>query len=477
MQNSLYNINIERTVLNSAVFEPALLDDLAGSMRPDDMYHPFHKALFKTLILLNDEKLPIADEFIKQKMVKNDEFNEDAFLDVLSATPVSNLRAYIEELKELSSKRALISMSNEIKKLCEQNDLDSGELINEAEAKLFLIASSDSAKDFRDATDVCKSTLEYIRDMKAKGSNLLTGLDTGFYDLNKKTAGFGKGDLIIIAARPAMGKTAFALNLATKTLDNGLGVAVFSLEMPAEQMLLRMLAAKTSIPLQHLRVGNMNDDEWTRLTDAHDYFSKSKLFVDDEGSLNISKLRSKLRKVKAKHPEISLAIIDYLQLMGGNSNKDRHIEVSEISRGLKLLARELDMPIIALSQLNRSLENRDDKRPTLSDIRESGSIEQDADQILFVYRGDVYRAKDEKNREEKAKKEGKEYKSDFVDKPVEEAEIIIGKNRNGPTGTVQLLFQKNFTRFESASMGYTEHFVGETKMVMDEKIDFAHIKL
>jgi len=475
MQNNLYNINIEKTVLNSVVFEPALYDDLAGSMKADDMFHPFHKALFKALGYLTDEKLPIADEFIKQRLVKSDEYNEDAFLDVLSVTPVSNLRPYIEELKELSSKRALVGMSNEIKKLCEENDLDASELINTVESKLFLIASSDSSKDFRDAFDICKSTLEYIRDMKAKGNNLLTGLDTGFYELNKKTAGFGKGDLIIIAARPAMGKTAFALNLASRTLDNGLGVAVFSLEMPAEQMLLRMLAAKTNIPLQHLRVGNLNDDEWTRLTNAYDYFSKSRLFVDDEGNLNISKLRSKLRKVKAKHPEISLAIIDYLQLMSGNSQKDRHIEVSEISRGLKLLARELDMPIIALSQLNRSLENRDDKRPTLSDIRESGSIEQDADQILFVYRGDVYRAKDEKNKEEKAKKEGKEYRSDFVDKPVEDAEIIIGKNRNGPTGTVYLAFHKNYTRFESVEKGYSEHFVGETKMAINEKVDIPHI--
>ena len=477
MQNSLYNINIEKTVLNSIIFEPALFDDLAGTMRPDDMFHPFHKALFKTLGTLNDEKLPIADEFIKQKMLKNDEFNEEAFLDILSVTPVSNLKAYIDELHELSSKRALITMSNEVKKMCEEHEMDASELINETEKKLFLIASSESSKDFRDATEVCKSTLQYIQEMKDKGSNILTGLDTGFYDLNKKTAGFGKGDLIIIAARPAMGKTAFALNLASRTLDSNLGVALFSLEMPAEQMLLRMLAAKTSIPLQHLRVGNMSDDEWTRLTHAYDYFAKTKLFIDDEGSLNISKLRSKLRKVKAKHPEISIAIIDYLQLMGGNSQKDRHIEVSEISRGLKLLARELEMPIIALSQLNISLENRDDKRPTLSDIRESGSIEQDADQILFVYRDDVYRARDEKNREEKAKKDVKEYKSDFVDNPVEDAEIIIGKNRNGPTGIVKLIFHKSFTRFESGTPGYSEHFVSETKAVMEDKIDLANVKL
>jgi replicative DNA helicase len=225
--------------------------------------------------------------------------------------------------------------------------------------------------------------------------------------------------------------------------------------MPAEQLMLRMLSAKTSIPLQALRVGNLKDDEWTRLSSAIDDMSRRKLFVDDGGYATIHHVRSKLRKLKSQHPEISLAIIDYLQLMSGDSKggsfSGRQQEISEISRGLKQLARELEIPIIALSQLNRSLESRENKRPMLSDLRESGAIEQDADIILFVYRDDVYREAKEKEKEMKAKAEGKEYVSDYKRKEEEETELIIGKQRNGPTGTVDLMFQKRFTRFVDAS--------------------------
>ena len=215
--------------------------------------------------------------------------------------------------------------------------------------------------------------------------------------------------------------------------------------------MLRILSIKTSIPLQKLRVGDMNDDEWNRLYAAMDEINKAKLFVDDNSSLNISQLRSKLRKLKNQHPDIELAVIDYLQIMQGMGTKDRHLEVSEISRGLKVLARELNIPIIALSQLNRSLEARADKRPMLSDLRESGSIEQDADIILFVYRDDVYLYKEEKEREKRAKQEGKEFTPTYIEKEEEEAEIIIGKQRNGPTGHVKLIFQKKLTRFVDAS--------------------------
>ena len=193
-----------------------------------------------------------------------------------------------------------------------------------------------------------------------------------------------------------MGKTAFCLNLPQNALDDGRGVAIFSLEMPAEQLMLRMLSAKTSIPLQKLKVGDMDDGQWEHLRNAADLMSKRKFFVDDNGSVDIHQVRAKLRKLKSQQPEIPLAIIDYLQLMGSAGNRDRHLEVSDISRGLKLLARELNIPIIALSQLNRGLESRSDKRPMLSDLRESGAIEQDADMILFVYRDDVYRMREEK---------------------------------------------------------------------------------
>jgi len=314
---------------------------------------------------------------------------------------------------------------------------------------------------------------------KAMGNSKLIGVDTGFRNLNEKTSGFGKGDLVIVAARPAMGKTAVVLNMALKAIERGEGVAFFSLEMPAEQLMLRMLSAKTSIPLQSLRVGDLTDEQWSQLAAAVDDISRRKLFVDDGGYATIHHVRSKLRKLKMQHPEISMAIIDYLQLMSGEGGREgRQQEISEISRGLKQLARELDMPIIALSQLNRSLESRENKRPMLSDLRESGAIEQDADIILFVYRDDVYREAKEKEKEMKAKAEGKEYKSTFRSKMEEETELIIGKQRNGPTGTVDLIFQKRFTRFVDAdrSTGGFEVVYEEGNIDMREgKIDLPPI--
>jgi replicative DNA helicase len=279
-------------------------------------------------------------------------------------------------------------------------------------------------------------------------------VDTGFHELNKMTTGFGKGDLVIVAARPAMGKTSFILNTVNNLIVQGKGVAFFSLEMPAEQLMLRLLSIQTSIPLQKLRVGDMNDEQWSSLNGAIDRMNSAKLYVDDHGSLNINQLRSKLRKLKNQHPEIEIAVIDYLQIMQGIGTQDRHLQVSDISRGLKMLARELSMPIVALSQLNRGLESRNDKRPMLSDIRESGSIEQDADIILFVYRDDVYLYKEEKEREKAAKSEGKEFTPTYIERDEEDAEIIIGKQRNGPTGHVKLIFHKKLTRFVDA----TPHF-------------------
>jgi replicative DNA helicase len=300
--------------------------------------------------------------------------------------------------------------------------------------------------------------------MKLKGNSYLIGLDTGFKDLNKQTTGFGKGDLIILAARPSMGKTAIALNMVLRNLENDKGVVFFSLEMPSHQLMLRLLSAKTSIELQKLRVGDLDDSEWSRLNDALDDISKKKLFVDDDSLLNINQIKSKLRKLKSQHPDIDLIVIDYLQLMMGTGSKDRHLEVSEISRGLKLLARELDVPIIALSQLNRGVDSRPDKRPMLSDLRESGSIEQDADIIMFVYRDDVYKLKEERDKEAQAKKEGVEYKKNFISKQDEDAELIIGKQRNGPIGTVHLVFHKRFTRFVDKNSIEIDYKPQETQM-------------
>ncbi|MCJ7766280.1 MAG: replicative DNA helicase [Thiovulaceae bacterium] len=447
MEESLYNLAFERAILSSIIFEPTQFDDLESVLKVDDFYLPTHQDIYKAIQALVHRDEPIDEEFIKKELSQKKKFDEAVMLGILSANPISNTTAYVREIKDKALKRHLLTLTTEIKRVTLEADLPSSEVVDIIEKKLYAITQESQTSDFKDADRISIDTMNYIAEMKARGNTVLVGVDTGFEELNKMTTGFGKGDLVIVAARPAMGKTSFALNIVQNLLDKGKGVAFFSLEMPAEQLMLRLLSIKTSIGLQKLRVGDLNDEQWSRLNTAVGEMQHSKLFVDDHGSLNINQLRSKLRKLKSKHPEIELCVVDYLQIMSGIGNKDRHIEVSEISRGLKMLARELEMPIVALSQLNRGLESRNDKRPMLSDIRESGSIEQDADIIMFVYRDDVYLYKEEKEREKAAKSDGKEFVSTYVEKEEEDAEIIIGKQRNGPTGHIKLVFQKKLTRF------------------------------
>jgi replicative DNA helicase len=793
MQDNLYNLAFERSILSSIVFEPSQFDELSAKLKVDDFYLPAHQDIFKVMLLLLQKDQPIDEEFIKKELIKIKKFDEQVLLEILSANPISNTRAYVDEIKDKSLKRHLLTLTTEIKRVTVEEELPSAEVIDIVEKKLYEITQDNQTSDFKDSVKMTFDTMEYIKEMKARGNSVLVGVDTGFAELNKMTTGFGKGDLVIIAARPAMGKclglgtkvvmfdgtlknvedvevgdqlmgddstprnvlslargrekmywvrqnkgidyrvneshilslkrsrnegkhkngdilnievrdynkksskfhsnykgykvaidfeeqvlaiepyflgiwlgdgtssnvsvatqdseiieylsqyaqrldlqlsineqkdkctmysitsgqrgvskfedtslqkklrdlgllnhkhiphnylqnselnrlellaglidsdgyydekynvfeivqkseeltqqikfladslgfrvslktkkakikkinyecevyrlrivgdldkiptkiarkqaralqakrdfqhtgvrvefdkvddyygftidgnhlflledmtvthnTSFILNTVNSLITKGKGVAFFSLEMPAEQLMLRLLSVQTSIPLQKLRVGDMDDNQWSSLNGAIDRMNSAKLFVDDQGSININQLRSKLRKLKNQHPEIEIAVIDYLQIMQGVGNQDRHLQVSEISRGLKMLARELEMPVVALSQLNRGLESRNDKRPMLSDIRESGSIEQDADIILFVYRDDVYLYKEEKEREKAAKAEGKEFVSQYVEKEEEDAEIIIGKQRNGPTGHVKLVFQKKLTRFVDA---------------------------
>ncbi|NOR54728.1 MAG: replicative DNA helicase [Sulfurovum sp.] len=450
MEN-MYNLNIERAVLSAVIFDPETYEEIAAKLKPHDFYLPFHQHVFSAMELLSSEEKPLDDEFLRAKLNSMGKFDEVGMLDLLSANPISNTSAYMKEIKAKSTKRALATLATEIKKVTIEDDLPAEDVMNLVEKKLYEITQNSTSDDFRVSEEITIAMMKEIERLKALGNSKLVGVDTGFKNLNDKTSGFGKGDLVIIAARPAMGKTALVLNMALRAIERNEGVAFFSLEMPAEQLMLRLLSAKTSIPLQALRVGDLRDEQWSQLSAATQDLASKKLFVDDGGYATIHHVRSKLRKLKAQHPEISVAIIDYLQLMSGEGKEGRQQEVSEISRGLKQLARELQIPIIALSQLNRGVESRDNKRPMLSDLRESGAIEQDADIILFVYRDDVYREAMEKEKEMKARAEGKEYDSSFQKKSEESAEIIIGKQRNGPTGTVELVFQKNFTRFVDAT--------------------------
>ncbi len=755
MNENMYNLNIERAVLSAIIFDPQIFEEIAAKLKPHDFYLPFHQHIFVAMEELSKEDKPIDEEFLKSKLNSKGDYDEVALLDILAANPISNTDAYLEEIKSRATKRSLATLATTIKKVTIEDDLPTEEVMNLVEKKLYEITQNSTSDDFRESKEITLSMIEEINRLKALGNSKLLGVDTGFHNLNDHTQGFGKGDLIIVAARPAMGKclgkgtkvlmysgeikkvedikvgdllmgddstprrvlslargreemywvrqnkgidyrvnkshilslkrsrnegkykhgdilnisveeylqksnkfksnykgykaklnfsklpfkelscyqvndenqytgikieldkvddyygfeidgnklflledmtvthnTSLVLNITQKAIERGEGVAFFSLEMPAEQLMLRLLSTETSIPLQKLRVGDLTDEEWSNLSRAADKMANRKLFVDDGGLATIHHVRSKLRKLKAKQPDISMAIIDYLQLMSGDSSEGRQQVISEISRGLKQLARELQIPIIALSQLNRGVESRDNKRPMLSDLRESGclsgetiivdaksgkryridelaqnknllpietksmdsslkidnftitnaffsgekltyrlttksgktinatanhkfyrvdgwrrldnlkvgdkiatpcsvdiywdeivsieeykkektydltvdsvhnfvandivvhnSIEQDADIVMFVYRDDVYREAAEKEKEMKAKAEGREYENKFVKKPEEETELIIGKHRNGPTGTVRLLFQKRFTRFVDAPKG------------------------
>ncbi len=445
--DSVYSINIERAVLSSILFNPEELEDVLGVLKPKDFYLPAHKKIFEVMVKLHNDDMPIDEEFIRKRVDAKD-VDDSILLEILSANPITNTLAYVREIKDGSVKRELATLATTIKKVAIEEEVSANEALDTIQGELYKISTDSATSELKDMNTVTGDTLSYIEKMKKMGNKHLIGETTGFEALDKKTTGFNAGDLIIIAARPAMGKTALVLNMALKNVEQGKGVIFFSLEMPAEQLMLRMLSAKTSIPLQNLRKGDLDDQQWTNLSGAFDDLNTKKLFVDDGGSVNINQLRARVRKLAQNESNnIKLVIIDYLQLMQGTGNKDRHQEVSDISRGLKMLAREMKIPIIALSQLNRGLENRPDKRPMLSDLRESGAIEQDADIIMFVYRDDVYKERDEARKEKEAKDKGEDYKSKFINKPEEEAEVIIGKQRNGPIGTVKLNFQKALTRF------------------------------
>jgi len=469
----LYNLDIERGILAAIIFDGANFESVAAILSPKDFYLPFHQDVFEAMEALYKKDYPIDEVMIREELTKKNKFDETLMMEVITTAPIEMIETYAKEIKDKSVKRELLHFSNVVKQeVLEHNDERAIDMVEDIQGKLFKIATESEDGDFKDINLITDLTLDYIKTQVGK-EGLLTGIDTGFTDLNRMTSGFGEGDLVIIAARPAMGKTSFVLNIAANVLRNNNGVAIFSLEMPAEQLMLRMLSSHSSIPLQNIRTGNMNDEEMSKITEAVDYFSTRKLFVDDNSMQTIHSVRSKIRKLKATHPETNLVIIDYLQLMVGD-NKERHIAVAEISRGLKMLARELKLPILALSQLNRGLEGRPDKRPMMSDLRESGAIEQDADIIMFVYRDDVYKIREAKQKIKEAEQKGEKAQDIVIqEKDIEDSEIIIGKQRNGPTGVIHLQFNKKFTRFEDKAVMVNEYEATNTNI--EVPVDMATI--
>ena len=437
-------INIERAVLSAILYAPSNYEEVAALLSPRDFLYPTHKNVFEVMRECDALNLPLDEQIILQRA--QGKVREEEIVEIASASPIANIEAYAKEIKEAAQ---------DIMEIVEKRVSD-------------IALGNSNGKDFIDAPTLVADTMSYLLELKNRGNEILTGVTTGFYELNDITTGFNNGDLVIIGARPSMGKTAFMLSIAQSILNANVGVAIFSLEMPALQLMIRLLSSLSSISMQNLRRGNLNDAELEQLSICTDAMEKKELFIDDGSVLNISQLRSKLRKLKRQHPNVGIAMIDYLQLMVGDRNQGKQIEISDISRGLKTLARELQMPIIALSQLNRELEKRDDKRPILSDLRDSGAIEQDADMILFLYRDDVYKKRADKERKARLEKEGKggDFKPEYEERDVEPAEIIVAKNRNGETKTIRIQFRKRFTRFENPETNETPH--PETKLNVDE---------
>ncbi|MDA8165923.1 MAG: replicative DNA helicase [Desulfobacteraceae bacterium] len=430
------NLEAEQCVLGSILLQPGMLAKTLELLSPDDFYRDAHKDIYAAMLALFEKNEPqdlITVSNLLKDRNKLEGVGGPAYLATLTdIVPVaSNIAHYARIVREKAVLRRLIQTTTEIASRCyeEQDDIDN--LLEEVEQTVFEISRSKSSQSFFSLNTVMKDAFKNVEKLFER-KELITGVPTGYDDFDKMTAGLQPSDLIIIAARPSMGKTALAMSIAQRSaLQYGTPVGVFSLEMSKEALGMRLLCSQSRVDAHRLRTGRLKDQDWPTLTRAASILSDAPIFIDDTPALSVLEMRAKARRLKSEH-NLGLVVVDYLQLMrGSRSNSERREqEISEISRSLKAMAKELHVPVIALSQLNRSLESRTDKRPQLSDLRESGAIEQDADLICFIYRDEVY------NKSENNPNRGI-------------AEVIIGKQRNGPTGTVRLTFLDRFTTFEN----------------------------
>ncbi len=431
-----HNSEAEQSVLGSILLKDKALSSVIDKLTAADFYRQGHQIIYEAMVELFDRSEP--QDLVTVTNLLNDRSLLDAaggptyLASLTSIVPVTaNIGAYARIIRQKAILRNLINTSTDIANRCfeEQDDIDT--LVDQAEQSIFDIAGKKSSNDFNSLKSIVPNSFKKIEQLY-KRKELITGVPTGYYELDKMTAGLQESDLIVLAGRPSMGKTAFALNIAQHAaLVEKIGVAIFSLEMSKEQLAMRLLSSVGHIDSQKIRTGRLQSEDWPHLTRAVGMLSDAPIHIDDTPALSILEMRSKVRRLASQH-DIGLILVDYLQLMQGRSAENRTQEISEISRSLKALAKEHSVPVLALSQLNRGLESRTDKRPMMSDLRESGAIEQDADVICFIYRDEVY------NKAEDNPERGI-------------AEIIIGKQRNGPTGYTRLFFKKEYTMFENLS--------------------------
>jgi replicative DNA helicase len=433
-----HSIEAEQSVLGSMLISPDSWDKVTELVTESDFYNRSHQIIFSAIIRLLKENLPIDLITVSEELENHDQLRDAgdfAYLGELAKnTPsAANVTAYAKIIKERAITRELIGVANQIAEAgYNPEGRDSADILDMAESKVFEIAERRTGDNEgpKDIESVLGKTIDRL-ELLLKDNREVTGVSSGYTDLDKKTSGLQPSDLVIVAARPSMGKTTFAMNLCENAMmTEQKPVLVFSLEMPSEQIMMRMLASLSRVDQTKIRTAQLDDEDWARISNTMaNLKEKDNLFVDDSSGLTPMEVRSRARKLARERGGLSLIMVDYLQLMRVPSlSENRTLEIAEISRSLKALAKELEVPVVALSQLNRSLEQRADKRPVNSDLRESGSIEQDADLIMFIYRDEVYNENSE-------------------DKGI--AEIIIGKQRNGPIGTSRLTFQGQFSRFDN----------------------------
>jgi len=431
------NLEAEESVLGSCFLSKYALQKATETLTADSFYNERNSKIFQTMIELQENNTPIDLTTVTSSLKNKKELTAvggvEYLTEVLNFVPTaSNVDYYIKTVDESSTLRGLIQTAEEIAQEGYNNEESINDILDNSEKKILNIVKRRSANEFRTIKEVlAKTQADLERLSKNKGQ--INGLETGWYDFDKLTTGLHPNELIIIAARPAMGKTAFALNLATHVaMTQDKTVALFTLEMPAEQVASRIISAQGQIDGFKLRTGNLLNQDWKRINEASSRLANTNLVIDDTAAgMSIGEIRAKCRRMASSEKGLALVVIDYLQLISGGKNygANRQQEVSDISRSLKILAMELEIPVIALSQLSRSVESRDDKRPMMSDLRESGSIEQDADIVAFLYRDDYYN------------KEARTEDNNSI------SELIIGKHRNGPTATIELLFKKNTSTF------------------------------
>ena len=432
------NIEAEMSILGSCFLSTYALDKVCEELTSDMFYSEANKKIFESIYSLHQNKIPLDSTTLINEIEKHENINSIGGIEYLSEVidsviTAANIDYYIDIVREKSLRRKLVEVSTSITTSAFDEETDTNEVIDDAEKNIFNVTKSRKAGEFKTINDVMKTTQQRLEDL-AKNDKEITGIATGFYDFDKLTSGLHENELIIIAARPAMGKTAFAVNLAVNAAINSKkNVALFNLEMSAEQLAMRMISAQGGIDQNKLKTGRLEHNDWKKVNEAMSELSETNLYIEDTSGISVSEIRAKCRRLATQGPGLGLVVIDYLQLIEGSSKYagNRQQEVSEISRSLKTMAMELSVPVIALAQLSRSVELRENKRPIMSDLRESGSIEQDADIVAFLYRDDYYN------------------KSAQEQTNISVTELIVGKHRNGNTGTIELLFERNMSNFRN----------------------------